>query len=278
MKNKIIKIVLILNFIVILSQQFAEAKIEKNNELIFYINQHYYFEKEFLHNKSLGSVDSIIKNLDKYSEYYSPDKVDNTQVNDNYFSKEIFNFGYIKFTNFLDGTDGKFITALTEFKEKNVSTLILDLSFCDGGDLDSAINIAKQLVPKGKICEIKLKNETKTYYSELDKCPFENIIIITSPKTASASEILISALKESNCAFVVGTNTYGKTAVQRNFVLSNGGVLKLTVGKYYTGNGIDIEGSGIKPDINIMYCIITLVCFALVFIVIKIRLSKKEKE
>lgn len=248
----------------------AVTHIKTSQEITSIIKEYYFFEKDYVFDQYNKSTKQIMNSLDKYSEYYPPSLTDNTQVKDNYFSKKFFGLCYIKFTNFLEGTGTKFKNSLRDFKESNCKTLILDLSFCDGGDLDCAINIAKQLVPKGKICEIEFKNETKTYYSELDKCPFENIIIITSPQTASASEILISDLKESNCAFIIGTNTYGKTAVQRSFELSNGGVLKLTVGKYYTRNGNDVEGVGVEPDINILHCLLALISIVFVFVFLRI--------
>jgi len=265
LKKIIVLLIIILTFP---TNAFSQIQIE--NEIYALIQKYHFYNKNIsiICDRLIGK--GTITNLDKYSEYYSPNEVEDTKIKDHYFSKEVFNFGYVRFTNFLDETDNKFVNTLTEFNRKNVRTFILDLSFCDGGDLNSAINIAKQLVPKGKICEIEFKNETKTYYSELAKCPFENIIILTSSQTASASEILISALKESNCAFIIGTNTYGKTAIQRNFALSNGGVLKLTVGKYYTRKGNDIEGVGVEPDINILHCLIALICIVFVFVFLRI--------
>ncbi len=251
--------------LIFFESEITNANLQIQADTLLICDKYYHFEKDENINLNVTSTETIIDSLDKYSVYYPPYVADNTRITDNYFSGEFFGLCYVRFTNFLEETDTKFEKSLADFKRSNCKTLILDLSFCDGGDLDCAINIAKQLVPKGKICEIEFKNETKTYYSELDKCPFENIIIITSPQTASASEILISALKESDCAFAVGTNTYGKTAVQRNFALSDGGVLKLTVGKYYTRNGNDVEGVGVEPDINIAHCFLVAVCLVLVY-------------
>ena len=69
--------------------------------------------------------------------------------------------------------------------------------------------------------------------------------------SASASELLCGALKDRGVAKVVGVTTYGKGIVQTTWSLSDGTAYKMTTGKYYTPNGVNIQGTGIEPDIYI---------------------------
>ena len=77
------------------------------------------------------------------------------------------------------------------------------------------------------------------------------MVVLTNEYSASASEILTSALKEFNAATVVGTNTYGKGIVQSVIPLGDGTAIKLTTQKYFTHDGNDIHKKGVAPDIEV---------------------------
>ena len=105
------------------------------------------------------------------------------------------------------------------------------------------------IVPKGKkllVTEDASGNKEITY-SENDNIIDMNIVVLTSEYSASASEILVGALKDNNEATIVGTKTYGKGVIQEVKVLTDGSALKLTIEEYYTPNENKINKEGIEP-------------------------------
>ena len=82
-----------------------------------------------------------------------------------------------------------------------------------------------------------------------DNLPQLPIVVLIDRNTASAAEILTAALADDAGATVVGTRSYGKGVFQQEVDLSNGGALKLTVGEYFTPDGVNLAGNGIHPDV-----------------------------
>ena len=159
------------------------------------------------------------------------------------------NIGYISISSFDDGTADEFKTKLQDLLAKNVKSLIIDLRNNGGGIVQEATQIADYLLDKDKtiiITKDKAGNEeiTKTKQDKLTDLP---LVVITNSQTASASEILVSALKDNNRAKTVGIKTYGKGVIQNVYRLSDGSALKLTTEEYYTPLGNKINGLGINP-------------------------------
>lgn len=168
-----------------------------------------------------------------------------------YISTEVLenNIGYIAIKSFDSGTAEEFKTKLQDLLSKNVKSLIIDLRNNTGGIVQESTAIADYLLDKDKtiiITKDKNGNEeiTKTKMDKLTDLP---IVVITNSQTASASEILASALKDNNRAKLVGIKTYGKGVIQNVFRLSDGSALKLTTEEYYTALGNKMDGLGIYP-------------------------------
>ena len=96
-----------------------------------------------------------------------------------------------------------------------------------------------------------LEDENKTVYDRTDEKRTYPIIVLVNGATASASEILTSALKDSYGATIVGTTTYGKGKVQRTKNLKDGSLVKYTTSRWLTPNNECIDTYGINPDYNI---------------------------
>ena len=160
------------------------------------------------------------------------------------------NIGYIRITEFSDNTYEDFKQTMLKYKEEGKKGLIIDLRNNPGGLLSSVVDICKEIIPEGPIVHIDLKGEEndETYYSKLENPPFK-IAVIVNGGSASASEILAGAVKDSKIGIIVGTKTYGKGTVQNIMYLSNGGGIKLTIAEYVTRDKIHIHGKGIEPDI-----------------------------
>lgn len=160
--------------------------------------------------------------------------------------------GYIQIASFGNTTATEFREVALSLKNEGVTKLILDLRDNGGGLVTAAVEIAREIVPKGKIIDVKYRDPKMnyTYQSTLDEIPFD-IVTLVNEHTASASEILASAIQDSGAGILMGVDTYGKAVIQSPYYLNNGMVLKLTVGQYITRNGYEINKVGLSPDENV---------------------------
>ena len=158
--------------------------------------------------------------------------------------------GYVKILSFSKNTAEEFTDIVNKMKSENVKKLILDLRNNGGGQVIAAVDVARQIVPKGKIIDVEYrdKNLNHTYNSDLREPPFE-IVTLVNEHTASSAEILASAIQDSGVGILMGENTYGKAVIQSPFYVNNGMVIKLTIGSYITRNGNEINKVGLIPDI-----------------------------
>jgi len=156
--------------------------------------------------------------------------------------------GYILISKFDGVTYDQFHQAYNDLTEQGMKGLIIDLRENPGGLLNTVVKITDMLVPEGYITYIEDKNGKKTYeYS--DKEYFNKpLAIIVNGHSASASEVLSGAVKDTKAGKLVGTQTYGKGVVQNVYKLSDGSGVKVTIAKYYTPSGVCIDGEGITPD------------------------------
>lgn len=158
--------------------------------------------------------------------------------------------GYIKLSTFDEGCSEEFRTAFEELKGQNAQKLVIDLRDNTGGLVDEALNIADMMIPKGKtmLLTVDSKENKETTVAKQEPMIDMEIVVLVNHYSASASEILVGALKDNQEAKVVGTKTYGKGVIQNVFSLSDGSVLKLTTAEYFTPNETKINKQGIEPD------------------------------
>lgn len=156
--------------------------------------------------------------------------------------------GYIALSQFADDSDYEFIAALEDLKGRNMKGLVLDLRDNPGGYLDVVVEIAKQVVPQGLIVytEDREGNRTSQASSSLADRGFPMVVLVNE-NSASASEILAGALQDNDVP-VIGANSYGKGTVQRFYPMDDGSVVKLTMAKFFTPRGKEIQGNGVAPD------------------------------
>lgn len=192
---------------------------------------------------------TIMRNNDKLTKRVMRKEIKIKTVKSSVLDK---NIGYIQITSFIGSTTpNEFLEALE--KTKNTQGLILDLRGNTGGLLPNAVFIANLFIPKGNIVSIVGRNGYKYDINAQDtefgvKKP---TIVLVDGNSASASEILSGALKDYNKAKLLGTKTYGKGMVQKIIPMPNETGLNLTVAKYLTPNGTDINKKGITPDIKV---------------------------
>lgn len=166
------------------------------------------------------------------------------------------NIGYIQIMTFIGSTTpNEFLEALE--KTQKTEGLILDLRGNTGGLLPNAIFIANLFIPEGNIVSIVGRNGYR-YDIQAQDTEFniqKPTIVLVDGASASASEILSGALKDYKKAKLLGSKTYGKGMVQKIIPLPNETGLNLTVAKYLTPNGTDINQKGIIPDIEVKFTI-----------------------
>ncbi|MBO5474452.1 MAG: S41 family peptidase [Lachnospiraceae bacterium] len=159
--------------------------------------------------------------------------------------------GYIQITEFDDVTTDQFTEALAVIKGSDAKGLILDLRGNPGGSLPVVVDIARMILPEGRIVYTENKYGEKEEYTCDGKHELDiPLVVLVNGNSASASEILAGAIKDYNKGTLIGTITFGKGIVQRVLPLTDGTALKLTISDYYTPNGNNIHGIGIEPDIE----------------------------
>ncbi len=162
--------------------------------------------------------------------------------------------GYIELFSFGDTTGAEFKDYLETFKTQGVNRLILDLRNNGGGSLSALIQVASTFLPKNDIIlqqkyvdgSIEVNRSTGNIILEFDK-----VIVLVNENSASASEVLTAALKESYGATVMGQTTFGKGLVQTMQPFSDGSALKYTQAAWLTPLGNTIHEIGVVPDIEV---------------------------
>lgn len=156
---------------------------------------------------------------------------------------------YIGIHGFATSTAGEVRDALAYIDGLGVKKIVLDLRDNGGGYIDSAIEIARMFVPEGGIITHYTKaNQVRYEYKSYLKESKYTLVTLVNENTASASEILASALQDSGASKLVGAKTFGKAVTQSVFTLYADRACKLTTGEYFTRNGNKINKIGLKPD------------------------------
>lgn len=161
------------------------------------------------------------------------------------------NIGYIRIIQFDELVYDDFKKHLNELKDQGMESLVIDLRNNPGGLLQQTADIADLLIGESTIVYTETKNGEKEYYKSDESKLGLPITVLVNEGSASASEILSGALKDTKTGTIIGTTTFGKGIVQRIQQLGDGSGFKITVSEYFTPNGTNIHGKGIKPDIEI---------------------------
>ncbi|GAB4262931.1 S41 family peptidase [Thermincola ferriacetica] len=159
--------------------------------------------------------------------------------------------GYIAISMFASNTDEELDKVLQEVLAHKPKGLILDLRDNPGGDLESAVRIADKFIPKGPIVYVEYRTGSDEYYEADDKRIELPLVVLINENSASASEIVAGAIKDTGSGTLVGTKTFGKGVVQSIYTLQNKAGLKLTTAKYLTPKKRDIHKKGIQPDVKV---------------------------
>ncbi len=156
--------------------------------------------------------------------------------------------GYISISIFSSNTYKEFNKALEKLEKNNMKALVIDVRNNPGGHLDQVSDIIDLFLNKNDVMyQIKNNGKKKKVYAATNSKRKYKIAVLINKNSASASEILAAALKDSYNSSVVGVNSYGKGSVQKQYKLSNGSSIKYTVKKWYTPKGESIDKKGVEP-------------------------------
>ncbi len=157
--------------------------------------------------------------------------------------------GYIAIEKFSENLSTLVGNALKELEGKGMSALVIDVRNNVGGYLSAAEETASLFLEEGKVIySLQSNNNTYSYKDSTKEKRNYPIAVLINGNSASASEILAAALKDSYNAVLVGSKSYGKGKVQQVITLESGDSVKYTSAKWLTPNGICIDGIGITPD------------------------------
>ncbi|MBX9667971.1 MAG: S41 family peptidase [Candidatus Obscuribacterales bacterium] len=160
------------------------------------------------------------------------------------------NIGYIQLTTFISNDAAReFRQALKKYNRAD--GLVIDLRDNPGGLLSNALEIADMLLENGPIVSTISRHGKHTDLSSGTPLTHQPLVVLIDEESASASEILASALKDNKRGKLIGNKSYGKGLVQEINKLPGGAAVHITVSRYLTPNGSDINKIGVKPDIQV---------------------------
>jgi carboxyl-terminal processing protease len=161
--------------------------------------------------------------------------------------------GYVRLLSFSEGAHALLGRAVEKVEKEGAEGILLDLRHNPGGLLGEAVRSASLFLPEGEVVvttESRSQGESvhETGEGRISSLP---LVVLVDRATASAAEILAAALADNGDATVVGSRSFGKGVFQEEQLLANGGALKLTVGEYFTPEGVNLaESRGIHPDVK----------------------------
>jgi carboxyl-terminal processing protease len=165
---------------------------------------------------------------------------------------QIGKVGYIRLTQFSAQASQEMQVAIKDLESKNVNGYILDLRSNPGGLLYSSIDIARMWLKEGTIVStVDRQGESDRKWASNNALTNKPLVVLIDGGSASASEILSGALQDNKRAVLVGTKTFGKGLVQSVRPLGDGSGLAVTIAKYLTPSGRDINKEGIPPDYEV---------------------------
>lgn len=160
---------------------------------------------------------------------------------------------YIELQQFTEKTVDDLRTTLTQIVNSGAKGIILDLRRNPGGSLDATVSVADMFLDGGKVLTQVDRDGKETVYNAKPGGEAVNlpVAILVGPGSASGSEVLSGALRDHGRAKLIGQTTFGKGSVNHLRELSDGGALYVTIARWLTPNGEQIEGVGLQPDVKV---------------------------
>ena len=161
--------------------------------------------------------------------------------------------GYIKITQFGDDTSDLTRKAVQSLVNQEAKSYILDLRGNPGGYLDAAVDVSSLWLENKVVLKEKRAGKVIQTYNSRGTAPLKDVptVVLIDGGSASASEITAGALHDNGAATLIGAKSFGKGSVQQPENLDNGGILKVTIARWFTPKDKNIDKEGIKPDVAV---------------------------
>jgi len=203
----------------------------------------------YIKTKTSSKIEMVVlRNKKEVEITLNREKVETPVVNSAIYEENGKTVGYLSISMFTSVAAKQFKEKLEDLEDKGIDSLVIDVRNNNGGYLSTVTDIISELLPKGKIIYQVEKSGKKEVTKDKTATHREYpIAVLANESSASASEILAAAIKESYDGFVVGVTTYGKGTVQQTKKLSDGSMIKYTVENWLTPDGNWINDKGIEP-------------------------------
>jgi carboxyl-terminal processing protease len=157
---------------------------------------------------------------------------------------------YLRLLSFGRGAGDEVRRAVEKMLDEGADGIVLDLRDNGGGLFSEGIDVASDFIEDGEIVSYKARSSpARVYRARGDAFEEVPLVVLVNEGTASASEIVAGALQDRDRGVVIGTETYGKGSVQEVVPLAGSSAFKLTIASYFTPDGTNLSGNGIKPDV-----------------------------
>lgn len=203
----------------------------------------------YIKTKSSSKIEmTVLRGEKKLDLTLERDKVETPVVNSAIYTENGKTVGYLSISMFTSSAAKQFKDKLEDLEAKGIKGLVIDVRNNSGGYLTTVTDIVSELLPKGKVIYQVEKNGKREFTKDKTNAHREYpIVVLANESSASASEILAAAIKESYGGYLVGTKTYGKGTVQQTKELSDGSMIKYTVENWLTPDGHWINEKGVEP-------------------------------
>ena len=167
------------------------------------------------------------------------------------------NVGYLRIAGFDSKTQAKMASTVQDLRQRSGNKLIgfiLDLRNNPGGNFDAAVTAADALLDRGDIVVVKSRKPGSTKRISANPGDLAKglpIAVLINGGTAREAELVVGALQDNHRAVVLGTKTFGESAIESLIPLGNGGAIRLTTARFTTPAGREIQGKGIEPDLGV---------------------------
>ena len=161
------------------------------------------------------------------------------------------NIGYMQITEFDEVTYNQFKEGLESLKKQGMKSIIFDVRDNPGGMYKTVVNMLDDILPEGVLVYTEDKEGKKEEQKSDADCLDMPMVVLQNENSASAAEIFAGAIKDFKAGTIIGNTSFGKGIVQTIMPLSDGSAIKLTIQRYFTPSGVNIQGTGIEPDIKV---------------------------
>ncbi len=168
------------------------------------------------------------------------------------FYHVVSDYGYLEITDFNEATVNQFKTAIDNLLSQNVKGLIFDLRRNGGGTVDSVSEMLDYILPEGDIISVEYADgHRQTLYRSDEKEVDLPMTVLTDGDTASASELFSASIRDYQKGALIGETTFGKGVMQRTYTLPDGSSVKFTVAAFFPKSGVNFDGVGLAPDVEV---------------------------